>query len=211
MHNQVTLIEHPLIQHKLTLMRKAETSTTKFRTLLKEISLLLAYEVTRDLPLKYEQIKTPLAPMSAPMLAPDKKLVLVSVMRAGQGILDGMLELMPSARVGHIGLYRDPKTLIPVEYYFKVPHDVDQRDMLVVDPMLATGNSAVAAVERLKSTNPLSIKFVCLLAAPEGIERFCDIHPDVPLYTTAIDDHLDEHGYIIPGLGDAGDRLFGTK
>ncbi|MGF1938757.1 MAG: uracil phosphoribosyltransferase [Nostoc sp. ChiQUE02] len=211
MYNQVTLIEHPLIQHKLTLMRKAETSTTKFRTLLKEISLLLAYEVTRDLPLKYEQIKTPLAPMSAPMLAPDKKLVLVSVMRAGQGILDGMLELMPSARVGHIGLYRDPKTLIPVEYYFKVPHDVDQRDMLVVDPMLATGNSAVAAVERLKSTNPLSIKFVCLLAAPEGIERFCDIHPDVPLYTAAIDDHLDEHGYIIPGLGDAGDRLFGTK
>ncbi|MEH1944585.1 MAG: uracil phosphoribosyltransferase [Nostoc sp.] len=211
MYNQVTLIEHPLIQHKLTLMRKAETSTTKFRTLLKEISLLLAYEVTRDLPLKYELIKTPLAPMNAPMLAPDKKLVLVSVMRAGQGILDGMLELIPSARVGHIGLYRDPKTLIPVEYYFKVPHDVDQRDMLVVDPMLATGNSAVAAVERLKSTNPLSIKFVCLLAAPEGIERFCDVHPDVPLYTAAIDDHLDEHGYIIPGLGDAGDRLFGTK
>ena len=211
MHNQVTLIEHPLIQHKLTLMRKAETSTTKFRTLLKEISLLLAYEVTRDLPLKYEPIKTPLASMNAPMLAPDKKLVLVSVMRAGQGILDGMLELMPSARVGHIGLYRDPKTLIAVEYYFKVPHDVDQRDMLVVDPMLATGNSAVAAVERLKSTNPLSIKFVCLLAAPEGIKHFCEMHPDVPLYTAAIDDHLDEHGYIIPGLGDAGDRLFGTK
>ncbi|MEA5627583.1 uracil phosphoribosyltransferase [Nostoc sp. UHCC 0251] len=211
MHNQVTLIEHPLIQHKLTLMRKAETSTTEFRTLLKEISLLLAYEVTRDFPLKYEPIKTPLAAMNAPMLAPEKKLVLVSVMRAGQGILDGMLELMPSARVGHIGLYRDPKTLIAVEYYFKVPHDVDQRDMLVVDPMLATGNSAVAAVERLKSTNPLSIKFVCLLAAPEGIKHFCEIHPDVPLYTAAIDDHLDEHGYIIPGLGDAGDRLFGTK
>jgi uracil phosphoribosyltransferase len=211
MHNQVTLIEHPLIQHKLTLMRKAETSTTKFRSLLKEVSLLLAYEVTRDLPLKYEPIKTPLAPMNAPMLAPDKKLVLVSVMRAGQGILDGMLELIPSARVGHIGLYRDPKTLIAVEYYFKVPHDVDKRDMLVVDPMLATGNSAVAAVERLKSTNPLSIKFVCLLAAPEGIEHFCEAHPDVPLYTAAIDDHLDEHGYIIPGLGDAGDRLFGTK
>ncbi|WP_341529609.1 uracil phosphoribosyltransferase [Nostoc sp. UHCC 0302] len=211
MQNQVTLIEHPLIQHKLTLMRKAETSTTKFRSLLKEVSLLLAYEVTRDLPLKYEPIKTPLAPMNAPMLAPDKKLVLVSVMRAGQGILDGMLELIPSARVGHIGLYRDPKTLIAVEYYFKVPHDVDKRDMLVVDPMLATGNSAVAAVERLKSTNPLSIKFVCLLAAPEGIEHFCEAHPDVPLYTAAIDDHLDEHGYIIPGLGDAGDRLFGTK
>ncbi len=211
MQNQVTIIEHPLIQHKLTLMRKAETSTTKFRNLLKEVSLLLAYEVTRDLPLKYEPIKTPLSPMDAPILAPDKKLVLVSIMRAGQGILDGMLELMPSARVGHIGLYRDPKTLIAVEYYFKVPHDVEQRDMIVVDPMLATGNSAVAAVERLKSTNPLSIKFVCLLAAPEGIEHFCQAHPDVPLYTAAIDDYLDEHGYIIPGLGDAGDRLFGTK
>jgi uracil phosphoribosyltransferase len=211
MHKQVTLIDHPLIQHKLTLMRREETSTTKFRTLLKEISLLLAYEVTRDLPLKHELIKTPLASMNAPILAPDKKLVLISVMRAGQGILDGMLELMPSARVGHIGLYRDPKTLIPVEYYFKVPHDVDKRDMLVVDPMLATGNSAVAAVERLKSTNPMSIKFVCLLAAPEGIEHFCAVHPDVPLYTTAIDDYLDDHGYIIPGLGDAGDRLFGTK
>ncbi|OUL22529.1 uracil phosphoribosyltransferase [Nostoc sp. 106C] len=209
--NQVTLIEHPLIQHKLTLMRRAETSTTKFRNLVKEISLLLAYEVTRDLPLKYEEIKTPLAPMNAPVLAPDKKLVLVSIMRAGQGILDGMLELIPSARVGHVGLYRDPKTLIAVEYYFKVPYDVEQRDMIVVDPMLATGNSAVAAVERLKSTNPLSIKFVCLLAAPEGIQHFCEVHPDVPLYTAAIDDHLDEHGYIIPGLGDAGDRLFGTR
>jgi len=211
MQNQVTLIEHPLIQHKLTLMRRAETSTTKFRNLVKEVSLLLAYEVTRDLPLKYEQIKTPLAPMNAPVLAPDKKLVLVSVMRAGQGILDGMLELMPSARVGHVGLYRDPKTLIPVEYYFKVPDDVEQRDMIVVDPMVATGNSAVAAVERLKSTNPLSIKFVCLLAAPEGLNHLCEVHPDVPVYTAAIDDYLDEHGYIIPGLGDAGDRLFGTK
>ncbi|MDZ7957988.1 MAG: uracil phosphoribosyltransferase [Aulosira sp. DedQUE10] len=210
-NDQVTLIEHPLIQHKLTLMRRAETSTTKFRNLVKEVSLLLAYEVTRDLPLKYEEIKTPLAPMNAPVLAPDKKLVLVSIMRAGQGILDGMLELMPSARVGHVGLYRDPKTLIAVEYYFKVPDDVEQRDMIVVDPMLATGNSAVAAVERLKSTNPLSIKFVCLLAASEGIKHFCEVHPDVPLYTAAIDDYLDEHGYIIPGLGDAGDRLFGTK
>ncbi|BAY30498.1 uracil phosphoribosyltransferase [Nostoc carneum NIES-2107] len=211
MTNQVTLIEHPLIQHKLTLMRRAETSTTKFRNLVKEVSLLLAYEVTRDLPVKYEEIQTPLAAMNAPVLAPDKKLVLVSIMRAGQGILDGMLELIPSARVGHVGLYRDPKTLIPVEYYFKVPHDVEHRDMIVVDPMLATGNSAVAAVERLKSTNPLSIKFVCLLAAPEGIKHFCEVHPDVPLYTAAIDDYLDEHGYIIPGLGDAGDRLFGTK
>lgn len=208
---EVIVINHPLIQHKLTLMRKAETSTAKFRTLLKEISLLLAYEVTRDLPLKCEPIQTPLALMNAPMLAPDKKLVLVSILRAGQGILDGMLELMPSARVGHIGLYRDPKTLIAVEYYFKVPHDVDKRDMLVVDPMLATGNSAVAAIDRLKSTNPVSIKFVCLLAAPEGIAHFQAQHPDVPLYTAAIDERLDEHGYIIPGLGDAGDRLFGTK
>ncbi len=211
MQNQVILIEHPLIQHKLTLLRKVETDTAKFRVLLKEISLLLAYEVTRDLPVKYEQIQTPLSLMKAPMLAPDKKLVIVSIQRAGQGILEGMLELMPSARVGHIGLYRDPKTLIPVEYYFKVPYDVEQRDVLVVDPMLATGNTAVAAVERLKSTNPLSIKFVCLLAAPEGIEHFTDVHPDVPIYTAAIDEYLDENGYIIPGLGDAGDRLFGTK
>lgn len=209
MHSQVKVIQHPLIQHKLTLMRKAETTTTTFRVLLKEISLLLTYEITRDLPVKYEQIKTPLAPMNAPIIA-DKKLVIVSIQRAGQGILDGMLELIPSARVGHIGLYRDPKTLIPVEYYFKVPQDIEKLDALVVDPMLATGNSAVAAVERLKSTNPMSIKFICILAAPEGIEHFTEVHPDIPLYTTAIDDHLDENGYIIPGLGDAGDRLFGT-
>ena len=211
MKAEVTLINHPLIQHKLTLMRRAETSTAKFRTLLKEISLLLAYEVTRDLPLKYESITTPVAPMNAPMLAPDKKLVVVSILRAGQGILDGILELIPSARVGHIGLYRDPKTLIAVEYYFKVPHDVDKRDMLIVDPMLATGNSAVAAVDRLKSTNPLSMKFVCLLAAPEGIKHFHAQHPDVPIYTAAIDEGLNECGYIVPGLGDAGDRLFGTR
>ncbi|MUH00388.1 uracil phosphoribosyltransferase [Scytonema sp. UIC 10036] len=211
MHDQVTIINHPLIQHKLTLMRKAETSTAKFRSLLKEISLLLAYEVTRDLPLKDEFIKTPLGPMNAPVLAPEKKLVIVSIQRAGQGILDGMLELMPTARVGHIGLYRDPKTLIPIEYYFKVPQDVDKRDVLVVDPMLATGNTAVAAVERLKSTNPLSIKFVCILAAPEGLKHFTEFHPDVPIYTVAVDEYLDEQGYIIPGLGDAGDRLFGTK
>ncbi|MBW4593177.1 MAG: uracil phosphoribosyltransferase [Brasilonema angustatum HA4187-MV1] len=209
MHSQVKVIQHPLIQHKLTLMRKAETTTTTFRVLLKEISLLLTYEITRDLLVKYEQIKTPLAPMNAPIIA-DKKLVIVSIQRAGQGILDGMLELIPSARVGHIGLYRDPKTLIPVEYYFKVPQDIEKLDALVVDPMLATGNSAVAAVERLKSTNPMSIKFICILAAPEGIEHFTEVHPDIPLYTTAIDDHLDENGYIIPGLGDAGDRLFGT-
>ena len=211
MTNQVILIDHPLIQHKLTLMRRDETDTAKFRVLIKEISLLLAYEVTRDFPLKYEQIKTPIAPMNAPILAPDKKLVIVSIQRAGQGLLDGMLELMPFARVGHIGLYRDPKTLVPIEYYFKVPYDLEERDVLVVDPMLATGNTAVAAVERIKSTNPMSIKFVCLLAAPEGIEHFTDIHPDVPIYTAAIDDHLDEHGYIVPGLGDVGDRLFGTK
>ncbi|MDX2228302.1 MAG: uracil phosphoribosyltransferase [Leptolyngbyaceae cyanobacterium bins.349] len=207
----VFVIHHPLVQHKLTLMRRVETSTAKFRSLLTEISMLLAYEVTRDLPLKYESIKTPLAEMQAPVLAPDKKLVIVSIMRAGQGILDGMLQLMPSARVGHIGLYREPSTLIPVEYYFKVPHDIEERDMIVVDPMIATGNSAIAAVDRLKQTNPLSLKLVCLLAAPEGIENFHAHHPDVPIYTAAVDERLDEHGYIIPGLGDAGDRLFGTK
>ncbi len=211
MTGKVVVIDHPLIQHKLTLMRRVETSTAKFRALLTEISMLLAYEVTRDLPIKYESIKTPLASMQAPILAPDKKLVIVSIMRAGQGILDGMLQLMPSARVGHIGLYRDPYTLVPVEYYFKVPHDIAERDMLVVDPMVATGNSAVAAVQRLKETNPKSLKFVCLLAAPEGIATFHEQHPDVPLYTAAIDEGLDEHGYIVPGLGDAGDRLFGTK
>ncbi|MGD1912871.1 MAG: uracil phosphoribosyltransferase [Rivularia sp. (in: cyanobacteria)] len=208
---QVTLIKHPLIQHKLTLIRRADTSTAKFRALLKEVSLLLAYEVTRDLPLKSEVIQTPIAEMNAPVLAPEKKLVIISIQRAGQGILDGMLELMPTSRVGHIGLYRDPKTLIPIEYYFKVPGDIEKRDVLVVDPMLATGNTAVAAVERLKSTNPQSIKFVCLLAAPEGIEHFCQAHPEVPIFTAAIDEKLDENGYIIPGLGDAGDRMFGTK
>jgi len=211
MQAEVHVIDHPLIQHKLTLMRKADTSTAKFRTLLKEISLLLAYEVTRDLPLKSVPIDTPIAPMDAPMLAPDKKLVIVSILRAGQGILDGMLELMPSARVGHIGLYRDPKTLTAIEYYFKVPDEVEKRDLLVVDPMLATGNSAIAAVDRLKSVNPHSLKFVCLLAAPEGIKHFHSQHPDVPIYTAAIDERLDEHGYIVPGLGDAGDRLFGTR
>ncbi len=176
-----------------------------------EISLLMAYEVTRDLPLKYETIKTPLADMEAPVLAADKKLVVVSIMRAGQGILDGILQLIPSARVGHVGLYREPSTLIPIEYYFKVPQDIADRDMVVVDPMMATGNSAVAAVARLKQTNPKSMKFLCLLAAPEGLDHFQTQHPDVPIYTAAIDEKLDEHGYIIPGLGDAGDRLFGTK
>ncbi|MBE9228689.1 uracil phosphoribosyltransferase [Phormidium sp. LEGE 05292] len=211
MMQQVTIIDHPLIQHKLTLMRQIDTSTAKFRNLLREVSILLAYEVTRDLTIKYVEIKTPLSPMSAPMLAPEKKMVIVSIMRAGQGILDGILELIPSARVGHIGLYRDPTTLMAVEYYFKMPHDIEQRDVLIVDPMLATGNSAVAAVDRLKELNPLSMKFLCLLAAPEGIAHFHEQHPDVPIYTAAVDEYLDEHGYIIPGLGDAGDRLYGTK
>lgn len=209
--SQATVIEHPLIQHKLTLMRRTETSTAKFRALLREISMLLAYEVTRDLPIRLERIKTPMSETLAPVLAPDKKLVIVSIMRAGQGILDGILELMPSARVGHIGLYRDPSTLAVIEYYFKLPHDVGDRDMIVVDPMLATGNTAVAAVSRLKQAEPRSIKFLCLLAAPEGIQHFHAIHPDVTIYTAAIDEKLDSHGYILPGLGDAGDRLFGTK
>lgn len=204
------LIEHPLIQHKLTIMRKTETSTHKFRGLLSEISMLLAYEVTRDMPLTMVGIQTPVAQTKAPMLE-GKKIVLVSILRAGQGIVDGMLRILPSARVGHIGLYREPKTHVVVEYYFKVPRDISERDVILVDPMLATGNSAVAAVHRLKQTNPRSIKFVCLLAAPEGLRQMQDEHPDVPIYTAAIDSHLDEHGYIIPGLGDAGDRLFGTK
>lgn len=173
--------------------------------------MLLAYEVTRDLPLKYEKIQTPLTEMEAPILAADKKMVIVSILRAGQGLLDGMLELIPTAKVGHIGLYREPTTLMAVEYYLKLPIDVEYRDMLVVDPMLATGNSAVAAVDRLKETNPTSIKFVCLLAAPEGIQHFHEQHPDVPIYTAAIDRGLDSHGYIVPGLGDAGDRLYGTR
>lgn len=209
--SEVTLIQHPLVQHKLTLMRQTETHTQDFRRLMKEISMLLAYEVTRDLPLKHETIQTPLAEMQAPVLAADKKMVIVSILRAGQGLLDGMLELVPTAKVGHIGLYREPTTLMAVEYYLKLPLDVEQRDMLVVDPMLATGNSAVAAVDRLKETNPNSIKFVCLLAAPEGIKHFHTQHPDIPVYTAAIDEGLNQHGYIIPGLGDAGDRLYGTK
>jgi uracil phosphoribosyltransferase len=208
---QVTVIEHPFVQHKLTLMRQTDTSTAKFRQLMKEVGMLLAYEVTRDLPLKYEEIKTPLAPMMAPMIASEKKMVIVSIMRAGLGLLDGILELMPSVRVGHIGLYREPTTHIAIEYYFKLPHDIEHRDILIVDPILATGNSAVAAVDRIKEVGPMSMKFLCLLAAPEGIEHFHEQHPDVPIYTAAIDDKLDEHGYIVPGLGDAGDRLYGTK
>jgi uracil phosphoribosyltransferase len=210
MAGTVVVIEHPLVQHKLTLLRKIETSAAVFRALLREISMLLAYEVTRDMPLTYVPITTPLAPMQAPVLA-GKKLVVVSIMRAGNGILDGMLELIPSARVGHIGLYRDPKTHVAVEYYFKVPEDIAERDALVVDPMLATGNSAVAALHRLKDTGAKTLKFVCLLAAPEGIAHVHEQHPDVPIYTAAVDERLDAHDYIIPGLGDAGDRLFGTK
>ncbi|NEP07513.1 MULTISPECIES: uracil phosphoribosyltransferase [Okeania] len=208
---KTTIINHPLVQHKLTLLRQVETTTAQFRQLLKEIGMLLAYEVTRDLPIKYQQIQTPMKLMEAPMLAAEKKMVIVSIMRAGQGLLDGILELIPTARVGHIGLYRDPSTLVAVEYYFKVPHDIEQRDVLIVDPMLATGNSAVAAVDRIKESNPESIRFLCLLAAPEGIEHFHKYHPEIPLYTAAIDEKLDEHGYIIPGLGDAGDRLYGTR
>jgi uracil phosphoribosyltransferase len=210
MSDMVTVIDHPLVQHKLTLMRRVETSAALFRALLREISMLLAYEVTRDMPLTQCPITTPIAPMQAPVLA-GKKLVLVSIMRAGDGILDGMLELIPSARVGHIGLYRDPQTRVAIEYYFKVPEDVTERDVLIVDPMLATGNSAVAAVHRLKEAGAKSLKFVCLLAAPEGIAHFHEEHPEVPVYTAAIDAGLNDHGYIVPGLGDAGDRLFGTK
>jgi uracil phosphoribosyltransferase len=206
----VHLVEHPLVQHKLTLMRRKETSTSSFRALLQELSMLMAYEVTRDLPLVFEDIETPLRPMRAPMLD-GKKIVLISVLRAGNGMLDGMLKIIPSARVGHIGLYRDPSTLEPVEYYFKVPGEMGDRDAIVMDPMLATGNSAAEAVERIKRTQPKSIKFVCLLAAPEGIERFTKAHPDVPVFTPAIDERLNDHGYILPGLGDAGDRIYGTK
>jgi len=191
-------------------MRMKSTSTSAFRNLLTEVSVLLAYEVTRDMPTHQVTVETPMARTSVPMLD-GKKIVLISILRAGTGILDGILRLIPSARVGHVGLYRDPKTLTAVEYYFKVPREMSDRDAIVVDPMLATGNSAVAAVERLRETRPRSIKFVCLLTCPEGLKNFHSHHPDVPVYTAAIDSHLDEHGYIIPGLGDAGDRLYGTK
>ncbi len=206
----VHVIDHPLVQHKLSLMRSKDTSTSTFRSLLSEISMLLAYEVCRDLPTTKVQIETPVAPMMAPMLD-GKKTVLISVLRAGNGILDGMLKILPSARVGHIGLYRDPKTMNAVEYFFKVPDNMHDRDAIVVDPMLATGNSAVAAIERLKKVSPRSIKFVCLLTCPEGIRTFHQAHPDIPIYTAAIDERLNEKSYIVPGLGDAGDRLFGTK
>ncbi len=210
MPDNVTLVDHPLVQHKLALMRRKETRTAEFRQLLREIALLLGYEVTRDLPLTSEDIETPLTKMTAPRLE-GKKMVLVSILRAGNGLLESMLDLIPSARVGHIGLYRDPETLVAVEYYFKVPRDLSDRLVIVVDPMLATGNSAVAAVSRLKEEGANNIKFVCLLAAPEGVQAFSEAHPDVHIFTAAIDDHLNDHGYIVPGLGDAGDRLYGTK
>ena len=208
--SNVHVINHPLVQHKLTLMRRKDASTNSFRRLLNELSSLMAYEVTRDVPMQDIEIETPLETMTSKVID-GKKLVLVSILRAGNGILEGMLSVVPGARVGHIGLYRDPKTLTAVEYYFKMPSEMQDRDIIVVDPMLATGNSAVAAVERLKEMRPKSIKFVCLLAAPEGVATLQKAHPDVPIFTAAIDRELNDHGYILPGLGDAGDRIFGTK
>jgi len=204
------LIDHPLVQHKLTLMRQKDLSSKGFRQLLNEISMLMAYEVLRDIPLHDVEIETPLEHMTGTVID-GKKLVFVSILRAGNGILDGMLSVVPNARVGHIGLYRDPKTLVAVEYYFKLPNDVAERDVVVVDPMLATGNSAVAAIDRVKEQRPRSIKFVCLLTCPEGIAAVQEAHPEVTIYTAAVDRALDEHGYIVPGLGNAGDRIFGTK
>src|SRR6478735_7568806 len=206
----VHVIDHPLVQHKLSLMRNKEASTNSFRRLLNELSMLMAYEVTRDTPLQEIEVETPLEKTRVKVID-GKKLVFVSILRAGTGILDGMLSVVPGARVGHIGLYRDPKTLTAVEYYFKLPQNVEERDLIVVDPMLATGNSAIAAVERLKELNPRSIKFVCLLTCPEGVAALQGAHPDVPIFTAAIDRQLNDHGYILPGLGDAGDRIFGTK
>ncbi|MBX3609237.1 MAG: uracil phosphoribosyltransferase [Hydrogenophaga sp.] len=210
MSRDVHLIAHPLVQHKLTLMRRKDTSTKSFRELVHELSALLAYELTRDMPMQEIDIETPLEPMKSRVID-GKKIVLASILRAGNGFLDGMLQVIPGARVGHVGLYRDPATLKAVEYYFKMPQDMHERDVIVLDPMLATGNSAVAAVDRLKKTNPRSIRFVCLVTCPEGLKTFHDAHPDVPVYTPAIDRGLNEHGYIVPGLGDAGDRIFGTK
>ena len=206
----VTVVDHPLVKHKLTIMRDKETSTGSFRRLLKEISLLLCYEVTRNMEMTTKRIETPLEPMDAPILD-GKKLVFASGLRSGNGLLEGMLELVPSARVAHIGLYRDHDTLQAVEYYFKAPDDIADRLVIVVDPMLATANSAIAAIDKLKERGANNLRFVCLLAAPEGIKRFTEAHPDVPVFTAAIDSHLNEKGYIVPGLGDAGDRMYGTK
>lgn len=206
----VTVLSHPLVQHKLTLLRQKQTATADFRQITRELSLLLAYEVTRDLPLETIEIETPLEATRAPSIS-GKKLCFVPILRAGTGILDGMLDLVPSARVGHIGLYRDPQTLVPVEYYLKLPDDVSERLVIVVDPMLATGHSASAALSRLRQAGAIQLRFVCLLAAPEGLAVLQSEHPDVPVFTAAVDRALDEHGYIRPGLGDAGDRLYGTK
>ena len=206
----VTIVSHPLVQHKLTIMRDKDTSTAGFRRLLKEISLLLCYEVTRDLQLTNITIQTPLMEMESPVIE-GKKLVFASILRAGNGLLEGMLDLVPAARVAHIGLYRDHETLLPVEYYFKAPEDIVNRLIIVVDPMLATANSAIAAIDKLKERGATNIRFLCLLAAPEGIERFTKAHPDVPVFTASIDRQLNEKGYIMPGLGDAGDRMYGTK
>ena len=207
---EVHHVTHPLVQHKLTLMRDKDTSTNSFRRLLGEISMLMAYEVTRDMPMHEVEIETPLETMKSKLID-AKKLVFVPILRAGTGLLDGFLSVVPGARVGHVGLYRDPRTLVAVEYYFKLPGGMQERDAIVLDPMLATGNSAVAAVERLKETRPRTIRIVCLVACPEGIRTFREAHPDVPIYTAAIDRQLNDHGYILPGLGDAGDRIFGTK
>ena len=210
MQDHLTVVSHPLVQHKLSIMRDKETSTASFRKLLREISLLLAYEVTRNLPMTTKRIETPLEPMDAPVID-GKKLALVSILRAGNGLLDGILELIPAARVGFVGLYRDPETLQPVQYYCKLPDHLDERLSIVVDPMLATGNSSVAAITLLKNAGAANIRFLCLLAAPEGIARMKEAHPDVPIVTASIDSHLNDHGYIVPCLGDAGDRMFGTK
>ena len=208
--DNVTIVDHPLVQHKLSLMRQKETETARFRLLLRETALLLGYEVTRDLALESRTIETPLSEMQAPFLT-GKKLALVSILRAGNGLLDGMLDLIPSARVGHVGLYRDPQTLKAVQYYFKVPEDLGSRVVIVVDPMLATGNSAIAAIDRLKEEDARRIKMACLLAAPEGIEALHAAHPDVAIFAAAVDEKLNDHGYIVPGIGDAGDRLYGTR
>jgi len=206
----LTIVDHPLVQHKLTLMRDKTTPTAVFRQLLREISMLLAYEVTRELPMTSETIETPLTEMKAPMLA-GRKLALVSILRAGNGLLDGMLDLIPSARVGFVGLYRDEETLQPVQYYCKLPELLDERLTIAVDPMLATGNSSAAAIDLLKAAGATNIRFLCLLAAPEGVRRMREAHPDVPIVTAALDERLNDMGYIVPGLGDAGDRMFGTK
>jgi uracil phosphoribosyltransferase len=210
MKDHLTIVTHPLVQHKLTLMRERETSTAVFRQLLREISQLLAYEVTRELPMATKTVETPLQEMEAPVLA-GRKLALISILRAGNGLLDGMLELIPSARVGFVGLYRDEETLKPVQYYFKVPDQLGKRLCIVVDPMLATGNSSAAAIDLVKQAGATDIRFLCLLAAPEGVARMKDAHPDVPIVTAALDEKLNDVGYILPGLGDAGDRMFGTK